>query len=156
MAWTAPTTRTTGVLVTASIWNTDVVDNLTFLKTPTQSRLSAGATTNTTSAAFVDMTGVTITMSTNAAAAEVGFVGSFNISVAATAVVTLLVDGTNQGDATQGLQHVPATAATNAGISLVFRTATLSAGSHTFKLQYKTSAGTLTLLAGWSFWAVER
>jgi hypothetical protein len=31
MAWTAPTTQTTGTLVTAAIWNRDVTDNLTFL-----------------------------------------------------------------------------------------------------------------------------
>lgn len=28
MAYTAPTTRTTGTLITASIWNTDIVDNI--------------------------------------------------------------------------------------------------------------------------------
>jgi hypothetical protein len=28
MAWTSPTTRTTGDLITAAIWNTDLVDNL--------------------------------------------------------------------------------------------------------------------------------
>lgn len=32
MAWTTPTTRTTGTLITASIWNTDLVDNLIYLK----------------------------------------------------------------------------------------------------------------------------
>src|SRR3990167_6645722 len=31
MAWTSPTTRTTGNLITAAIWNTDLVDNLTWL-----------------------------------------------------------------------------------------------------------------------------
>lgn len=31
MAWTAATTRTTGELVTASIWNTDIVDNLNYV-----------------------------------------------------------------------------------------------------------------------------
>ena len=31
MAWVAPTTRTTGYLVTAAVWNQDVVDDLTFL-----------------------------------------------------------------------------------------------------------------------------
>jgi hypothetical protein len=31
MAWTVPTTRTTGELVTASIWNTDIVDNLNYI-----------------------------------------------------------------------------------------------------------------------------
>jgi hypothetical protein len=30
--WTAPTTRSTGVLVSASIWNTDIVENLKYLK----------------------------------------------------------------------------------------------------------------------------
>lgn len=32
MAWTNPTTRSTGNLITASIWNTDLVDNLNYLK----------------------------------------------------------------------------------------------------------------------------
>lgn len=32
MAYTIPTTRTTGDLITASIWNTDIVDNIIFLK----------------------------------------------------------------------------------------------------------------------------
>lgn len=31
MAWTNPTSRTTGTLITASIWNTDLVDNLNYL-----------------------------------------------------------------------------------------------------------------------------
>lgn len=32
MSYTAPTTRTTGTLITASIWNTDIVDNIVYLK----------------------------------------------------------------------------------------------------------------------------
>lgn len=32
MAWTTPTSRSTGNLITASIWNTDLVDNLIYLK----------------------------------------------------------------------------------------------------------------------------
>lgn len=32
MSYTAPTTRTTGTLITASIWNTDLVDNISYLK----------------------------------------------------------------------------------------------------------------------------
>ena len=32
MSWTTPTIRATGYLVTASDWNTDIVDNLAFLK----------------------------------------------------------------------------------------------------------------------------
>ena len=33
MAWTTPTTRSTSDLITASIWNTDLTDNLAYLKT---------------------------------------------------------------------------------------------------------------------------
>lgn len=32
MAWTNPTVRTTGELISASHWNTDIVDNLNFLR----------------------------------------------------------------------------------------------------------------------------
>lgn len=32
MSWTSPTTRATGDLITASIWNTDVVNNLIALR----------------------------------------------------------------------------------------------------------------------------
>jgi hypothetical protein len=32
MAWTSPTTRVTGEIITASKWNTDIVDNLLYLK----------------------------------------------------------------------------------------------------------------------------
>ena len=35
MAWTAPTVRTTGELITASIWNTDLVADLLYLKART-------------------------------------------------------------------------------------------------------------------------
>jgi hypothetical protein len=31
MAWTKPTTRTTGLLVTAAMWNIDIANNMTFL-----------------------------------------------------------------------------------------------------------------------------
>ncbi|MDP2718315.1 MAG: hypothetical protein Q8P44_00560 [Dehalococcoidia bacterium] len=32
MAWTAPTIRAPGYVVTAADWNTDIVDNLDYLK----------------------------------------------------------------------------------------------------------------------------
>lgn len=34
MAWVSPSSRTTGTLITAAIWNQDVVDNPLLLKTP--------------------------------------------------------------------------------------------------------------------------
>jgi hypothetical protein len=34
VSWSAPSLRTTGTLITASIWNNDLVNNILFLKTP--------------------------------------------------------------------------------------------------------------------------
>lgn len=34
MAWSSPSSKTTGTLITAAIWNQDIVDNTTLLKTP--------------------------------------------------------------------------------------------------------------------------
>lgn len=39
MGYTAPTTRTTGTLITASMWNTDLVDNVGFLANPPACRV---------------------------------------------------------------------------------------------------------------------
>lgn len=39
MGYTAPTTRATGYLVTAANWNTDLVDNITFLANPPACRV---------------------------------------------------------------------------------------------------------------------
>ena len=39
MAYTAPTTRSTGNLITAANWNTDLVDNIAFLANPPSCRV---------------------------------------------------------------------------------------------------------------------
>ncbi len=129
---------------------------LMFLKDPTQDGVRAGTTTNTTSASFVDIAGVTKTITTNAARARMLFVGSVNLSVAATVGITLLVDGTSVGDATTGLQYITRGAGSNDPFCIVFHTVTLTAASHIFKAQWKTSAGTLTLQAGWHFEVIEQ
>ena len=50
MGWTNATTRSTGNLITASIWNTDLVDNMDFLETQD---FYAPTTVRYTGAAFV-------------------------------------------------------------------------------------------------------
>ncbi len=47
MAWTAPTTRSTGTLITAAIWNTDLTDNLAYLKSAVDTNTSGISTLNT-------------------------------------------------------------------------------------------------------------
>lgn len=52
MAWTSPTTRATGELITASIWNTDLVNNLNALRGPPQARATHSAAQSIASGAF--------------------------------------------------------------------------------------------------------
>jgi hypothetical protein len=134
----------------------EISDNLAFLKTPTQTSLVAGATTNTTSASFVDITGVTVTQNYGAYAIEAIFSGSFSISTAASAGFTVLVDGVNQGDSAWGVQFMTFGAAATTGIGFNVRIPAVTAASHTIKMQWKTSAGTLVLQPGWRFSVTER
>lgn len=46
MTWTDPTTRSTGDLITAAVWNTDVVDNLIYLNERLVTLLVAGSAEN--------------------------------------------------------------------------------------------------------------
>lgn len=53
MAWTTPTSRSVGLLITPTIWNTDLVDNLLYLKTPVVTIGTTYTVTDTTSTTFV-------------------------------------------------------------------------------------------------------
>jgi hypothetical protein len=154
--WTDPKDWTPGETLTEPDFDNYLSSNLKFLKTPTSSRLANQATTTTTSASFVDITGVTLTISTNAYEATVYFVGSIGISTAGNIGISLLVDGVATGDAAWGNNFIISTGAQTFPIGIPFRTVALTAGSHTFKLQWNTSAGTATLRPGWAFFAIER
>ena len=54
MAYSAPTTRATGFLVTAAVWNQDVVDNVAFLANPPACRVSHSSTQAVGDGAFLD------------------------------------------------------------------------------------------------------
>lgn len=143
MAWTVPTTRLTDDLITSSIWNTDVVDNLLWLKDPTTDVVTLSTALTTSSTTFADMTGLSITITTNGGSVLVGFTGSFtNSNSAAANNITLLVDGVSEG-ADDGVAVFVDTDV----VSFVWLVEGVSAGSHTFKLQWKVSAGTATLYA---------
>jgi hypothetical protein len=155
-SWSTPVTRATGELITAVSWNADVRDNLLFLKTPTSGRIANQATTNTTSATFTDLALATLTITpTSGATVEVGFIGSAFTSGALTGDFTILAGGTNQGDTARGLQTIVATGIQGFPISMVIRVPSQS-GSTIYKVQYRTSAGTLSINNGWQFWVVER
>jgi hypothetical protein len=154
--YTAPIVWTSGMTLTKADFDAQISGNIEFLKSPTNSRIANQATTTTTSASYVDITGVTRTIITNAYEATVMFVGSVAISTAGNIGLSLLVDGSATGDAAWGNQFIISTGAQTFPVCIVYRTAALTAGSHTFKIQWNTSAGTATLRPGWYLEALER
>lgn len=152
MAWTAPTTRITGELVTASIWNTDIVDNLVFLKEGNRVRTLSlgmtGVTRSSTSWGTIDAHSATLTMSSVGTVARVHFSadvtfdsdnyeGHFDIDV----------DGTRSSGDSDGLFQFQAesTVRTNV-ISWTHLVTTATAGqSVIFKVAWKCENAALTM-----------
>lgn len=135
--WTANRTWTSGELVTASIMNTYVRDNLDWLKTPLESgKITFSADFTTTSTTYVDITGITTTLTTRGGGLDVFFRCSWN---GTTGVIQVLVDGVSEAilGSTTGANPI--------GMTFHHHIAALSAGSHTIKLQAKVASGTLTI-----------
>lgn len=159
MAWTDPRTWVAGEFVTASLLNTHLRDNLNALKSPpTQvQNVNDTADYSTTSTTFVDVdaTDVKCTITTAGGRVMVGFCGMVRFDNNAASphrgYFDLDVDGTRLGgdDGLVGLGTLT-TDEPILPVSFVVLTSELSAGSHTFKLQWKVSlsSNSLTLYAG--------
>ncbi len=154
MGWTTPTTRSANELVTADIWNTDLVDNLDYLNNRPSDEYTADEVSDytTTSTTFVDVdaTNFSLTIETNGGDVRVGFRG--NVAYASQNLEVyfdVVVDGTPVGgdDGLNG-QRVTLGLAPGFNVSFDAYITGLSAGSHTFKLQWKVSRDTAILYAG--------
>ena len=113
---------------------------------------SAGDYT-TTSDSFVDVdaTNLALVITTGAHRVLVGFVGSgYNTSTNAGIVLTVSVDGVDQGSSTYGLvMHKQLGAGSeNDNLSFAYLTDVLSAGEHTFKLRYRRSSANSAVISG--------
>lgn len=155
MSWTAPTTRTTGELITAAIWNTDIVDNLNALKTPQNDYYigNQGADWTTTSTTYAAVDGVNLLLSLTLAAAgdvRMGFTGNCRHNAGGGIIFfDVWVDGAAlAGD--DGIIALEAnTAVPGRLFSFTRKAFSLSAAAHTFELRWKiVTAGTATLFAG--------
>jgi hypothetical protein len=164
MAWGTPSTRTTGTLITAVIWNQDVVDNPIFLAgmksggtavsalsaaselTATETevyKINAGSDLTTTSASLVDIdaTNLSDTITTTGGDVEVLFNFEWSNSVGSNTVVfSLLVDGA----ATYTKSYTAGGAGHRTEGGILAHITGLSAASHTFKAQWSTNSGTAT------------
>lgn len=150
MAWTTPVDVITGELVTASKWNTEINDNLDFLKAETDALRAPPATMtsmttarSTTSASFVDLTDATATIVTAGGDVLALFMGTFFNSTSANTRLQFDQDASVSGQLVS--QDMTGASAANDGVQIVmqYRWEGLSAASHTIKVQWLTTAGTV-------------
>lgn len=143
---------------TSNKFNSHTHTDITFASIAERVHRTAGGVT-TTSGTLVDFTGASITVTTDANPALVGFVGSCE-NTSATAIIVFNVD--LDGSDLLGVEgiNVEIPVADEAiPCGFVIQTADLTAGSHTFKLQWYVTAGTGTVQASTNnasqFWVVE-
>jgi hypothetical protein len=143
--WTQPITWEVDQLVDEGHLNEQVRDNLEWLKNPPRAAVTLAANITTTSTAFVDTPGLTLTLTTAGGALLLGFTGvAANTTGGATVVFDLVVDGASQG----GADGVTGSSAGSVPLSFTWLVEGLAAGAHTVKLQWKVSAGTAILYGG--------
>lgn len=137
-----------GLLLDASllpVWG-DVATEAVTLASGKVTRTSGNVVTTSTS--LVDVTGASITMTTGAHRVLLTATGAASLSSAGADIrFTFLVDGVNQGGTT-GLVAIGNGANFDSNVSFSFLTDVLTAGSHTFKVQWSVSGGTGTIIAG--------
>jgi hypothetical protein len=153
MAWSDPRTWVDDELITDTILNEHVRDNLNALKDPPTALydVNEGADYTTTSSSFadVDATNLALTITTGGAHdIMIGFTGSVDHSAAGLVYFDLDLDGVLQGgDDGIGVIQFGTSAVVHL-VSFVYLIQNVTAASHTIKLQWKVSTGTATLYAG--------
>lgn len=148
MAWTTPKTWATDELVTASNLNTHLRDNLNALKSPPSAAytLNEAADFTTTSTSFVDVSASKLALTITTAGGDVLVHFDGRLGATARVYLDVAVDGTRlAGD--DGIT-ANGDSGTAESISFTRLITGLSAGAHTFKLQWKVNTGTGTLYAG--------
>lgn len=163
MGWTAPTTRSTGDLITAAIWNTDLVNNLTYLKGVGSRILGTGSadagTLNTTPTPFGSAgaaacaIALTLPVDASIAPVEIGLSYHYTDSGASSSPAGYIdfLDDVS-GAAIDSLKFAHAKAST-ANImqrgQIVFTTESLTAGTHTITPRLYSANG------GWGFYVAD-
>lgn len=151
MAWTTPKDWAVDEQLTASKMNTHLRDNLNALKSPPSAQYvcnqGSDYSTSGTSFANVDNTNLAFGLFTNGGDVLVHFHGSFQAASGTVAVfLDVAVDDVRHaGD--DGIV-VEAVSTSVQSVSFTRLITGLSAGAHTFKLQWKTGGTSVTLFAG--------
>ncbi len=151
--WTAPRTWADNDLVAAADLNEQLRDNQEFLKDPPTDIYDANEASDytTTSTSFTDVDGTNFSLSLDTEGGDVLVWFSGNVrtnSAGQTIHLNVSVDGSDNV-ADDGIIGTPVTGA-QPGLPTTFIRLIqgLAAGTHTFKLRWKTNTGTATLYAG--------
>jgi hypothetical protein len=156
MAWTTPRTWVASELVTATLLNTHLRDNLNALKSPPTDRAAELAGTfSTSSTSFVSVTNAEVEITTTGGKLMIGTVGTLGANTTLVAAISLLIDGTRHGNTTLGLQRVNVPGASVNGFGFVYLSSNLAAGNHTVALQVSTSPGSAVSVPQWFLWVQE-
>lgn len=148
MAWTDRATKSAGDIPIAAEWNESIANenyllnpnSATFLDT-TSTSIAGGTTqysTSSTSFTDIDATDLSHTIETHGGPVLVNIGGVLGAGT----YLDLAVDGTRIGDSTNGLRKAEGATQLSVNITYIVPASSLTAGSHTFKLQYKVASGT--------------
>lgn len=153
MTWTTPRTWQVDELVTADLLNTHLRDNLNALKSPPSQQVvrdnEAAYSTTSTSFVVVDGTNLKITLTTTGGDVLVGFTGTAHADSTSGRQMSfdVQVDGSGGWAQDQGYAGgivttaIQSTIAQAVGFGPILITG-LSAGVHTFAVQWRMNAGT--------------
>lgn len=151
MAWITPKDWAVDEQLTASKLNTHLRDNLNALKNPPSAAYVSDETSDysysSTSFADVDATNFALTITTTGGDVMVHFHGTFESSSTPTSVfLDVDVDGAREG----GDDGIAMAAPANGSPQVInfTRLIAVSAGEHTFTLQWKTGGAGVKLYAG--------
>ena len=147
-------------------WTKDIAqvvkDNFDFFRTPPKALYApsvAASAITTSSSTFVDLTGFSITFTTQGGVVVVGFAGRGQASVANVIRFDLLLDGVSVTGDNDGVGALSSGAANLPTEFAVWRWLAPAAGSRTIKVQWRTTSGIGTIspaglcqLAAWEVW----
>lgn len=151
MAWTSTKTFSSGDILTAADMNTYLSGNTDALKNPPSANyeLDEGSDYTTTSTTFVDVdaTNLSLTITTTGGDVMIGFHGTVYNNAGVWTYIDVTMDGVRIGG-DDGIAGLRTASQDYPHMSFVRLKTGVSAGAHTFKLQWKTSSGSTTLYAG--------
>ncbi len=145
MAWTAPATATVGQVLTAAFLNTNLRDNLNYLKGGSSAVVATSQTTASTTYADLATVGPAVTLATDTQALVMLFCNLSNTLASTSSIMGFAVsEATTIVAADSQAMSAAGAAATGFAIGASFLITGLTPGSNIFTAKYRVGAGTGT------------